>query len=203
LTKVDNVEIGLTKMKKPHLENLEQKRHVPPGLARRFSRERKGSVAIEFGILAIPFIALIFAILESSLSFATQQLIANSVDRVSRDVRTGRLRAADLSGQKLHKLICTNIRLMAPDGCPDLTVDLNTYPTFADVPTKIPFNGAGDIDETGFTVNPGGPSTVNHMRVYYRWPVMTDFMRKSMSNMPGGKTLLLTSATWRNEPFDL
>ena len=175
----------------------------PLGLIRRFSRERKGSVAIEFAIMATPFIALIFAILESCLSFATQQLIANSVDRVSRDVRTGRLKIANLSGQQLHTLICNNISLMAPDGCPDLIVDLNNYANFAAVPKRVPFTGSGDINTTGFTVNPGGPSTINHMRVYYRWPVMTDFMRAQMSNMPGGKTLLLSSATWRNEPFDL
>ena len=176
---------------------------LPLGLIRRFSRERKGSVAIEFSILAMPFIALIFAILESCVSFATQQLIANSADRVSRDVRTGRLKVADLSGTKLHKLICDNILLMAPANCPDLIVDLNNYSTFALVPKKVPLKADGDINQTGFTVNPGGPSTINHLRVYYRWPVMTDFMRSRMSNMPGGKTLLMSSATWRNEPFDL
>jgi hypothetical protein len=31
---------------------------------------------------------------------------------------------------------------------------------------------------------------------------MTDFMRKSMSNLQGGKTLLYASVTWQNEPFD-
>ena len=153
--------------------------------------------------MAIPFLTLIFAILESCLSFGTQQLMANAADRISRDVRTGRLKAASLSGNKLHELMCDGISLMAPDGCPDMTVDLNTYTSFANVPKSIPFNAAGDINTNGFTVNPGGPSTINHMRVYYRWPIWTDFLRQSMSNMPGNKTLLLTSATWRNEPFDL
>ena len=175
----------------------------PLGLIRRLSRERKGSVAIEFGILAMPFIALIFAILESCLSFATQQLIANSADRVSRDIRTGRVRVADLSGNKLRNLVCGNISLMAPAGCPDLIVDLNNYASFAAVPKVIPLQGNGDINTSGFTINPGGPSTINHLRIYYRWPITTDFLRQSMSNLPGGKTLLLASATWRNEPFDL
>jgi Flp pilus assembly protein TadG len=197
------METGLPKMLQSKTEVSLENGRLPLGLARRFSRERKGSVAIEFGILAIPFLALIFAILESCLSFATQQLIANSADRVSRDVRTGRLRAADVAGPKLHKMICDNIRLMAPANCPDLVVDLKNYASFADVPVRVPFDGNGDINTTGFGVNPGGPSTVNHLRVYYRWPVMTDFMRQSMSNIPGGKTLLMSSATWRNEPFDL
>ena len=175
----------------------------PLGAISRFSRAKEGSTAIEFGILAMPFLALIFAVMESCLSFATQQLVANAVDRVSRDVRTGRLKIADLSGPKLHTAICGRIALMAPDGCPDLIVDLNNYASFNAVPKNVPFTGTGDINTTGFTVNPGGPGTINHMRVYYRWPVMTDFMRSRMSNLPNGKTLLLSSATWRNEPFDL
>lgn len=173
------------------------------GLLRRFSRDTKGSTAVEFSIIAMPFFALIFAILESCISFATQQFIANSADRVSREVRTGRLKAADLTGTKLHELVCSQIALMAPDGCPDLVLDMNNYATFAAVPTAVPFDGSGDINTTGFVVNPGGPSTINHLRIYYRWPIMTDFLRAYMSNLPGGKTLLLTSATWRNEPFDL
>ena len=40
------------------------------------------------------------------------------------------------------------------------------------------------------------------LRVFYRWPVMTDFMSKSMSNLKGGKTLHFASVTWQNEPFD-
>ena len=175
----------------------------PLGLIRRLSRERKGSVAIEFSIMAVPFLALIFAILEAAFSFTTQQLMANTTDRISRDIRTGRLKAANVSGTQLKTLVCNGISLMAPTGCPDLVVDLNNYSTFSAVPKLVPMTAAGDIKETGFTVNPGGPSTINHMRVFYRWPIWTDFMRASMSTMPGGKTLLLSSATWRNEPFDL
>lgn len=179
----------------------------PVGVSRRFSRSRnlcfarEGSVSIEFAILAMPFIALMFAIIETSLSFGTQQLLASAVDRVSREVRTGRSGMDNLSDGKLHSLICSKISLMAPDNCPDLIVDLNHYSSFAAVPRKIPFTSNGDIKTTGFTVNPGGPGTINHLRVYYRLPVWTDFMRKSMSNLPGGKTLLLSSATWRNEAF--
>jgi Flp pilus assembly protein TadG len=178
-------------------------RNLPLGLVRRFSRETKGSTAIEFGLLAVPFIALMFAVLESSLAFGTQQLLANATDRISRDVRTGRLRVADLNGSKLKNLVCARISLMAPTGCPDLIVDLKTYANFAAVPSTIPLTGSGDIDASGFAVNPGPAGSVNHMRVFYRFPVLTDFMRKHMSNMPGNKTLLLATATWRNEPFEL
>ena len=46
-----------------------------------------------------------------------------------------------------------------------------------------------EIDKTGFDVKPGGALTKNMLRVFYPWPVMTDFMSKLMSNLKGGKTL--------------
>jgi len=40
------------------------------------------------------------------------------------------------------------------------------------------------------------------LRVFYKWPVMTDLMAKSMANLSGGRTLHFASVTWQNEPFD-
>ena len=59
----------------------------------RFLRDRSGSTAIEFALLAIPFSVLVFAILESCISFAGQQVMANVTDDIARQLRTGQLKA--------------------------------------------------------------------------------------------------------------
>lgn len=172
------------------------------GTIRRYGRDSRGSVAIEFGILAVPFLALVFAVFESCMSFAAQQLMSNATDEIARDVRTGELRAAALNDASLKDLVCARLKLIVDDSCPELEVDMQQYARFSNVPTRVPFTASGDINTAGFRVTPGGASTINQLRVFYRWPVMTDFMRASMSNLPNGKTLLFSSATWRNEPFD-
>jgi hypothetical protein len=94
---------------------------------------------------------------------------------------------------------------MVATGCPDLYVDLNSYATFADaaaVKIKYTSESPPDLDSTGFVVTPGGALTKNMLRVFYKWPVMTDFMSKWMSDLKGGKTLHFASVTWQNEPFD-
>ena len=50
-----------------------------------------GSTAIEFTLLSIPFAVLVFAILESCISFAGQQVMANVTDDIARQLRTGQL----------------------------------------------------------------------------------------------------------------
>lgn len=186
---------------------------MPPGKQRRvsvrsllgrFRGDRAGSTAIEFVALAIPFSLLVFAILESCLSFAGQQMLSNTADDIARQLRTGQLRAADVSGTKLPTMICDRLGIIAPGNCQDnLEVDLRQFTSFAEAAAvRTRMTADDDIDTTGFKVEPGTAGTINMLRVFYRWPVITDFMRKSMSNLKDGKTLQFSTATWQNEPFD-
>lgn len=178
------------------------------GFPGRFLRDRRGSTAIEFAMLAIPFALLVFAILESCISFAAQEVMANATDDIARQLRTGQLRPADVSGTKLRDMICAKLEIMVAKTCPGLLVDLREYPTFADAALAGFKIQDGDVVLTKgtstqtFTVAPGLAESRNMLRVFYKWPVMTDFMAKSMANLKDGKTLHFASITWQNEPFD-
>ena len=186
----------------------ERKTRRPRFLAR-FLRDRRGSTAVEFALLAIPFALLVFAILESCIGFAGQEVMANITDDVARQLRTGQLRSADVAGTKLRDLICDKLEIIVSQDCPNLLlVDLRSYSTFADAALatfKIQ-NGnvvlmQGTTQQT-FAVTPGAAESKNMLRVFYKWPVMTDLLASSMANLSGGKTLHFASVTWQNEPFD-
>jgi len=171
---------------------------------RRFARNADGAVAIEFAALIIPFCLLVFAVLESCISFAAQQVLSNATDDVARQFRTGQIRQADLDTDPflVSRTICAKLEILVASGCPELEIDLKSYATFKEAADKrIAFKN-NDIDTTGFSIVPGPSGSKNQLRVFYRWPVMTDFMRKSMSNLRNGKTLLYATVTWQNEPFD-
>ena len=122
---------------------------------------------------------------------------------MARELRTGQLKAADVTQQSLHDLICGKIQIMVASGCPDLYVDLREFATFQDAAqVTIKLTPDGDLDTSDFAVSPGPSMSKNMLRVFYKWPVMTDFLAKVMSNLKGGKTLLFSSVTWQNEPFD-
>lgn len=189
----------------------ERKASRQPGLLARFFRNRSGATAIEFSILALPFAALTFAILESCISFAGQQVLANATDDVARQFRTGQLRKdPQLTEELLRTMICDRIGVMVTDGCPGLEIDLRAYTSFADaaatgfkvVDKQIVLTKNGQPDPDGYKVDPGGAQSINMLRVFYAWPVITDFMRAAMSNLEGGKTLHFAATTWQNEPFD-
>lgn len=171
------------------------------GKLRGFRRDRRGATAIEFAMLALPFALLSFAILETTVSFTAQQVISNAADKVARQIRTGQITITNTTEAQFRALLCSEISLIVGTGCPQMEYDLQHYSKFQDVPTTIPYGPDGDIDPSGFKYDPGGEETINSLRIFYRWPVMTDVMKSSMSNLPNNRRLLYSSATWQNEPF--
>lgn len=169
----------------------------------RFVRDENGAVAIEFVALALPFSMLVFAILETSVSFAGQQVLVNTADDIARQFRTGQIKAADINETELRNLICADLKIIVASGCPGLEIDLRQFATFEEAAKlRIKYTTGGDIDTTDFKVDPGPSMSKNTLRIFYRWPVMTDFMRQSMSNIGDGYTLQFATVTWQNEPFD-
>lgn len=170
-------------------------------LLRRFRKDKRGSVAVEFSMLILPFTLMVFAIIETGLSFAADQVISNVGDDIARDYRTGVLKPDTKTEVQIFNQVCDRIEILVAKDCPELVIDFKQYDDFSDVPTTITYTAEGDIDTAGFDFDPGGSETINTMRIFYRWPIITDFMRSRLSNLPGGKTLLFTSITWRNEPY--
>jgi Flp pilus assembly protein TadG len=189
--------------------NAEQGTRRRPRFVRRFVRDRRGSTAVEFALLAIPFALLVFAILEACIGFAGQEVMANVADDVARQLRTGQLKPADVSGTKLRDMICNKLQIIVSTDCPNLLlVDLRSYATFADAAAASFKIQNGDVvllqgtTTQSFTNSPGLSQSKNMLRVFYKWPVITDMLASSMANLNGNKTLHFSSVTWQNEPFD-
>jgi Flp pilus assembly protein TadG len=184
------------------------RRKVPDGKNRdrrlvRFVRDENGAIAIEFVALALPFSMLVFAILESSVSFAGQQVLVNAADNIARQFRTGQIKSADTNEVKLRNMVCDELKIIVAANCPGLEIDLRQFATFEDAAKlRIKYTAGGDIDTSDLKVDPGPSLSKNTLRIFYRWPVMTDVMRKSMSNIGSGYTLQFATVTWQNEPFD-
>jgi len=170
-------------------------------LLRGFRRDRSGTTAVEFAVLIFPFLILIFSVIEVCVSFMGQQLLSDATDSIARQLRTGQLRAADVMDGKLHDLLCERIEIFVPAGCPELSANLKTYTTYASVPKSGIVDATGHLS-LGNAVDPGGTASINQLNVLYRWPLLTDIMRRQMASSGGdGKLPLFATNTWQNEPY--
>ena len=64
-------------------------RLAPGRCLRRFARRQDGAAAVEFAFIAVPFLALLFAILETALVFFAGQTLEAAVSDSARLVMTG------------------------------------------------------------------------------------------------------------------
>src|SRR5574337_393171 len=85
--------------------------NVVPQCVRRFLRRQDGTAAIEFGMVALPFFGLMFAILETALVFFAGQSLEAAVSEAGRQVMTGQVQNAGYSQDDYKKyVVCAYLK---------------------------------------------------------------------------------------------
>ncbi|TCL72005.1 Flp pilus assembly protein TadG [Rhizobium sp. BK251] len=180
---------------------------------RRFFRSREGSAAIEFALLAIPYFVIIFATVETFVCYAGEQLVANAVDKLSRQMRTGQI-AATITKEQFRQAFCNEISILikcSPTevNTPEkLFLDVEHYNDFSDIVPEIPRMSSdprAPLNTSALKFSPGGPETINMVRAFYRWQIVTDLVRPFLSDehRPDGSMdyLMISTSTFKNEKY--
>lgn len=170
-------------------------------LLRRFRRDHRGATAVELGLVGIPFVAMVFAILETGLALWAQSTLETSVERASRMIKTGQAQQQNFTAANYRDKICS---FMSFIDCSALKVDVRTAATFNAVDLNRPLV-AGKLETNNFTYTPGKGGDIVVVRVYYEWPSVfnlnSTWLNWSLANTASGKYLLGAADAFRNEPF--
>jgi hypothetical protein len=59
----------------------------------------------------------------------------------------------------------------------------------------------GVFNQAALTCNPGQPGDIVVVRAYYQWPLIAPLMSQALQQLNGGKALITSTATFRNEPY--
>jgi Flp pilus assembly protein TadG len=165
----------------------------------RFGRRQDGSAAVEFALVAAPFLALIFAIMETALIFFSGQALETAVADSARLIMTGQAQSQGFDQTAFKNAVCAKIYGLF--NCQaGLYVDVKTYTTFGTISSTPPLDAKGNL-VNNFTYQPGGPGSIVVVRLYYQWPVYVSLLGFNLQNMSGNKRLLISTAAFRNEPY--
>jgi Flp pilus assembly protein TadG len=164
---------------------------------RSLARDKRGATMVEFAIVAVPFFALIFGIIEVSLTALGNYLLENATEDAARLIRTGQTDGANETA--LREKICTSAMLLG--NCTSkLRLTARTFATFGEVSPDNPLDTEGELRGT-MPFTPGGPRSIMLVTAYYEWPLFNPITGFSIGNMPNGNRLLQASFVFRNEPF--
>ena len=165
---------------------------------RRFVRQQDGAAAVEFAIIAAPFLALIFAILETAMVFFAGQTLEAATADAARLILTGQAQTAGFSKADFKTQVCNRTSTLF--NCADVIVDVKNYSSFSSVSTAKPVNN-GVLDTSDMAYTPGGPGCIVVVSLYYQWPIYIPNFGISLSNLNGGFRLLQATSVFRNEPY--
>jgi Flp pilus assembly pilin Flp len=165
---------------------------------RAFGRREDGAAAVEFGIVLAPFLAMLFAILETALVFFAGQTLETAVSDSARLILTGQAQTAGFTASAFKDAVCAKV-----DGLFDcaggMTVDVQKYTTFASADLGRPVDADGHVKPGVY--DPGGPCEIVVVRLIYQYPIYLAFMGFNLADMSGNKRLLVATSVFRNEPY--
>ncbi len=168
---------------------------------RRFLRRQDGAVAVEFGLILLPFLALMFGIMETALVFFADQTLETAVADSARLIMTGQAQTQSLDATTFKNAVCA--RIYGLFNCQSgVYVNVTTYSSFGSISYSPPLDANGNLVTSNFTYSPGGPGDIVVVQLFYQWPIYVSLMNlNKLSNMSGNKRLLVATAAFRNEPY--
>lgn len=169
---------------------------------RSLREDESGVTAIEFAIVAMPFLVLSIGIIEVGLAHLANRMLDNAVVSASRLIRTGQASDGAITKDQFKEQICD---FMPAFMCSlnRITMEVTTYDDFEaakDLESLYDEDGnLKDDEDTGF--DPGGATSIVAVNVIYDWPMMTSLLSLDAAD-DGNVRHLSSTMVFRNEPWE-
>lgn len=167
-------------------------------MAGRLATDRRGATAVEFSLVALPFLALLGAIIETALVFFAGMMMEHGLNQSAREIRTGQVQLAGGSPDAFRTSVCQ--RTAGLLNCSRLRIDVRTLASFGGA-TDLPVDDDGMVSVEAVSFVPGNPGEIVLVRAFYDWPLVVPNLGLGLANMSGNRRLLTATTAFRNEPF--
>jgi Flp pilus assembly protein TadG len=164
-------------------------------------RDERGFTAIEFAMVAMPFLMMLFGIITVGLYFFTTFTLENAVEETGRLIRTGQVQQSNMTADQFKQEVCN--RLPGYVDCTMLRINVQTFAGFDTIamPSCVDVSGKL-IDSSKTSYTPGGADAVVLVTICYEWQLAGKLPFLNVSNMSDGSALLQASTTFRTEPYN-
>lgn len=163
-------------------------------VARRFIHHERGATAVEFALVLLPFLTLLFMTMETGVVFLAQQSLETAAADAGRLVMTGQVQS--LSAGAFKAKVCEKNYAMFD--CNKIYVDVKSYgSSFSSINNTIQYDSSGN-PQTQFS--PGNAGDVAVVRLIYQWPIISPLAQPYLADSGSTKRLLVATAAFRNEP---
>jgi Flp pilus assembly protein TadG len=181
-----------------------------------FPKSRAGTTAVEFGLLALPFIGLTGATLEAGITYFGQEILQQAVTDASRQIYTGKFQADNVATtdttaliNKFRSAICMpNGRpLTATFNCANLRISIAKATSFgsaapAEATSTNPTTGVSDWNPNFASYTCARANDVMVVQAVVDVPVYFPLLGSAYATLPNNRRLLQAAAVFQVEPFN-
>ena len=172
-------------------------------ILKRFRRDRNGTTAVEFGLVAMPFFAILGMIIETGLAFFTGQVLEAATTSAGRIVMTGQVQLTPgppaIRIARFRNEFCNRFNWYID--CNSVQFDVRSFPMGAPINMALPIvNGALDPNQVP-QFNFGNPGQIVLIRIYYEMPIYLNILGVGTGVLSGNKRLLTGAVAFMNEPY--
>ena len=125
--------------------------------------ERRGVAALEFALVAAPFLLLLFSIMTFGLHFYFQQSLEYALGTATRQVQLGQIGEKYTQQTFVSQVLCTNF---AP-ACASLYVDLHPVTNYQQLTAAGVVDAPDSISTSNLQFCPGSPGQLMYAHVIY------------------------------------
>lgn len=164
----------------------------------RFAATREGATAVEFALIAPPFLATLIAILEVAIFLFAQQVLQNAAVEAGRLFMTNQ--AQNLTQAQFQTQVCPMVSALF--SCSSLMVNVQSAASTSGVTTAPPtltFNSQGQVTNT-WSFDPGTPGQIMVVQLIYQWPIVSGPFGYVISSLGNGKAEIMGVSAFRVEP---
>jgi Flp pilus assembly protein TadG len=172
----------------------------------KFARCRSGAAALEFGLIAAPFIALLAALVQTAVVFFASRVLDEVTEEASRYILTGQAQQASMTQAGFANYVCTSTNtatlVSALFNCNNFMINVESYNDFASASTSAPtlvYNN-GQVANT-WSYSLGNPGSIVVVQIMYQWPIILGPLGFNLSNLGNGNRVLISTAVFKSEPY--
>lgn len=165
------------------------------------AHDNSGATAVEFALVAAPFIALLIALFQTALVFFAERVLDETVEQASRIIMTGQAQNGGITQAGFANWICSNTHALF--NCNKFMINVQNYSSFSSANTSAPtltFNPQGQVTNQ-WSYNTGSANDIVVVQVMYQWPIILGPLGFDLANLSNGNRLLISTAVFKNEPY--
>jgi Flp pilus assembly protein TadG len=167
---------------------------------RRWLKKDEGTTAIEFSLMAIPYIFLTLGIVELSIMYASASLLEGATNAAARQIRTGQIQQSEAADPEevFRESICNYATVLID--CSQVVIEVQEMESFSDFEELQPqFDEDGNMLSRGFSA--GGSSSRVLIRVAYTYNMLSPFIGTLLAGADNS-IFFMSTIVLQTEPYD-